>query len=50
MFLFFMFYHLMPSGIFCGSEIQPNGIFMVLNFGPGIFLGLVGGPRDFFRF
>jgi len=49
MFLFFVLYRLMLSGIFYGLQIQ-HGIFMVLNFGRGIFLGFVGNPRDFFRF
>ena len=34
MFLFFVLYHLMLSGNFCGSEIR-HGIFWELNFGPG---------------
>ena len=37
---FFMLFHLMLSEIFYGSEIQ-HGIFGGINFGPGIFLGLV---------
>ena len=37
---FFVLYHLMLSGIFCGSEIW-HRIFLVLNFGPGIFWGLI---------
>ena len=38
--LFFVLYHLMLSGNFCGSEIQ-HGIFWGLNFGLGIFLSFV---------
>ena len=49
MFLFFVLYRLMLSGIFYGLEIQ-HGIFMVLNFGRGIFWGFVGSPKDYFRF
>ena len=45
MFLFFMLYHLMISGNFYGLEIR-HGIFLVLNFVEGIFLGFVGSPRD----
>ena len=46
MFVFFVLYHFMLSGNFYGLEIQ-LGIFLVLNFGSGIFLGFVGSPRDF---
>ena len=49
MFLFFVLYRLMLSGIFYRLEIQ-HGIFMVINFGPGILGGFVGSRRDFFRF
>ena len=45
--LFFVLYHLMLSGNFQGSEIR-HGIFWGLIFGPGIFLGFVGSPKDFF--
>ena len=38
MFMFFVLYHLMLSGNLYGSEIR-RGIFLVLKFGPGIFLG-----------
>ena len=34
------------KSIILGLEIQ-HGIFWALIFGPGIFLGFVGGPRDF---
>ena len=34
------------SGNFYGLEIQ-HGIFFLLNFGPGIFLGFVWSTRDF---
>ena len=37
------------SGNFLGSEIR-HGIFWGLIFGPGIFLGFVGSPRDLFGF
>ena len=37
----------MLSGNFQGSEIR-HGIFWGLIFGPGIFLGFVGNPKDFF--
>ena len=47
MFVFFVLYHFMLSGNFYGLEIQLR-IFLVLNFGSGIFLGFVGSPRDFF--
>ena len=46
MFVFFVLYHFMLSGNFYGLEIQ-LGIFLVLNFGSGIFLGFVESPRDF---
>ena len=49
MFLFFVLYRLMLSGIFYRLEIQ-HGIFMVINFGPGIFGGFVGRRGDFFGF
>ena len=39
----------MLSGIFYRLEIQ-HGIFMVINFGPGIFGGFVGRRGDFFGF
>ena len=45
MFLFFMLYHLMISGNFYGLEIR-HGIFLVLNFVGGIFLGFVESPGD----
>ena len=38
MLLFFVLFKLMLSGNFYDLEIQ-HGIFLVLNFGPGIFLG-----------
>ena len=40
MFLFVVLYNLCFLEIFNGSEIL-RGIFLVLNFGPGIFLGLM---------
>ena len=45
----FVQYHLMLYGNFDGSEIR-HGIFLLLNFGPGILWGVVGSPRDFFGF
>ena len=59
MFLFFVLYHLMLSGNFCGSEIR-HGTFWGLNFGPGnrcfllfiylfIYLFLGGGLGGFFE-
>ena len=38
MLLFFVLYHIMLSGNFYGSEIR-HGMFLVLKFGPRIFLG-----------
>lgn len=45
MFLFFILYHLMISGNFYALEIR-YGIFLVLTFVGGIFLGFFGSPRD----
>ena len=42
MLLFFVLYHIRLSGYFYGLEIR-HGIFLVLKFGPRIFLGF-----DFF--
>ena len=49
MFLFFVLLlcHVMLSGNFNGLEIQ-HGYLRVLNFGPGIFLGFVSRPKEFF--
>ena len=47
MFLFFVFYHLMPFGHFYGSEIR-HGIFFGLNFNPGIFGGFCLKPWECF--
>ena len=47
--MFFVLYHLMLSGNSHGSEIW-HGIFLVLNFSPGIFGGFVESPRDVFGF
>ena len=44
-----MLCHLMVFGNFQGSETR-NGIFGGLIFGPGIFVGFVGSPRDFLEF
>ena len=41
--------YLILSGNFLGSEIR-HGIFWGLIFGPGMFLGFVGSPRDLFGF
>jgi len=47
--VFFVLYYLILSGNFEGPEIR-HEIFWGLIFVPGIFLGFVGSPRDFFGF
>ena len=44
-----MLCHLMVFGNFQGSETR-HRIFWGLIFGPGIFWGFVGSPRDFLEF
>ena len=45
-FLFFVLYHFMlPGNFFCGSGIR-HEIFMVINFGPAIFLGFYFCPHS----
>ena len=47
MFLFFVLYHFMLSGNFFGSEIR-HGILWGLNFGPGIFFGVLFEAQEIF--